>query len=334
VDAAVGTGADRDLQRGVALLLEAREELRAAGDLVHEADVLYYLGFGGLLDGKLEAALEAWQEAATLAARAGDTGREVRAQQRVTHILFDAGRREEAEQLLARSAERAPELSLVTQAQVWKSQGQYLTRYGVDIPKGRQLLERALEVGEQSGDFDLRLGSLAGLAEIEVLTGDAAAALRSSQAHLDVVRSLGQDWVLAAAEHWMAQSLLTAGDPAAAEPHARSAVAHATGDDISIAANARLDVARVEDALGREAEATAAFSEAGEAFRDIPFRADLAAFDLALGAFHIAHGRPGEGEPLVERARATFAEHLGPQTPFLAYAERAVEAARARAASR
>jgi hypothetical protein len=140
--------------------------------------------------------------------------------------------------------------------------------------------------------------------------------------------------VLAAAEHWMAQSLLAAGDPAAAEPHARSAVTHATGDDVSIAANARLDVARVEDALGREVEATAAFTEAGEAFREIPFRADLAAFDLALGAFHIAHGRPEEGQPLVERARATFAEHLGPQTPFLEYAERAVEAARARTASR
>ena len=127
----------------MAILLEAREELRAVGDLVHEADVLYYLGFGGLLDGNLDAALGAWQEAATLASRAGDPGREVRAQQRVIHALFDAGRRDEAEQLLRQAAERAPELSIVTRAQVWKSQGQYLTRYGIDVDEGRALLARA-----------------------------------------------------------------------------------------------------------------------------------------------------------------------------------------------
>ena len=334
VDTAVGTGGDRDVKRGVEILHQSREELRAAGDRAHESDVLYYLGFGGLIDGNLEAALGAWQEAAELAHQADDAGREIRALQRVSHILFDAGRRDEAEQLLRQSAERASELSVVTQAQVWKSQGQYLTRYGIDLEGGRALLERALEVGEQSGDFDLRIGSLTGLAEAAVVSGDRAAALRWAAIHLDLVTSLDQDWMVAAAEHWMAQALLTAGNPAAAEPHAQRAVEYATGDDVSIAANARLDVARVLDALDREAEAEAAFATAGAAFRQLPFQADVAGFDLALGAFHIANGRLEEGERLVAKARTAFEAFLGPDTPYLGYADRVTVAARGRAESR
>jgi predicted ATPase len=331
---AVGQGGDLDRQAGVAILLQAREELRAAGDLVHEADVLYYLGFGGFLDGNLEAALGAWQEAAALANQAGDAGREVRAQQRVTDALFDAGRRDEAEQLLRQAAERAPELSLVTRAQVWKTQGQHLTRYGIDIDEGRALLQRALEVGEQFGDFELRVGSLASLAEIDVITGQLADALRWSRSHLDLVTTLGHDWMLAAAEHWMTQSLLAAGDAPAAEPHALRAKELAAGHDPSIAANAQLDLARVHDALGREAEAAAAFSAAEDAFRTIPFQVDVASYELARGAFYIACGRLGEGEDMTARARASLESFLGPQTPFLPYADGIVAAARARSASR
>jgi tetratricopeptide (TPR) repeat protein len=292
---------------------------------------MYYLGFGGLLDGDLPAALSAWQEAAALAREAGDAGREVRAQQRVIHALFDVGRRDEAEQLLSQTVERAPELSLVTRAQVWKSQGQYLTRYGIDVDEGRALLARALEVGEQFGDFDLRIGSLAGMAEIDVITGAAADALRWSKAHLDLVTALGHDWMLAAAEHWMAQSLLAANDPSAAEPHARQAMALATGDDPSVAANAQLDLARVHDALGREADAAAVFDGASETFASLPFQVDVASYDLARGAFHIANGRDEEGEAHVARARTAYESFLGPQTPFLSYADRIVADAQERA---
>ncbi len=332
---AVGQGGDQDRQAGVAILLEARDELRAAGDLAHEADVLYYLGFGGLLDGNLDAALGAWQEAAALANQAGDAGREVRAQQRVIHALFDAGRRDEAEQLLRQAAERAPELSLVTRAQVWKSQGQYLTRYGIDVDEGRALLQRAHEVGEQFGDFDLRVGSLAGLAEIDVITGQPADALRWSQSHLDLVTALGHDWMLAAAEHWMAQSLLAAGDASAAEPHARRATELAHGDDPSIAANAQLDLARVHDALGREAEAAAVFATAEDAFRIHPVqgRRGLATSWPAAPSTSPTDGRT-RARSSRRRARASFESFLGPQTPFLPYADGIVAAARARSAVR
>jgi class 3 adenylate cyclase/tetratricopeptide (TPR) repeat protein len=333
LDTAVGPGrGGQDRQAGVAILLDAREELRAAGDQAHEADVMYYLGFGGLLDGNLPAALSAWQDAAALAHQAGDAGREVRAQQRVIHTLFDAGRRDEAEQLLRQAVERAPELSIATRAQVWKSQGQYLTRYGIDVEEGRALLQRALEVGEQFGDFDLRAGSLAGLAEIDVITGAAADALRWSQAHLDLVTALGHDWMLAAAEHWMAQSLLAAGDASAAEAHARRATTLATGDDPSVAANAQLDLARVYDALGRAGDASEVFDGATETFASLPFKVDVASFDLARGAFHIANGRADEGEAHVARARTAYEAFLGPQTPFLAYADRIVASAQERAA--
>jgi tetratricopeptide (TPR) repeat protein len=333
LDAAVGPGrGGQDRRAGVAILLEARDELRAPGDQAHEADVMYYLGYGGLLDGDLDVALNAWQEAASLAHEAGDAGREVRAQQRVVHALFDAGRRDEAERLLRQAVEHAPELSIATQAQVWKSQGQYLTRYGIDVDEGRALLERALEVGEQFGDFDLRAGSLAGLAEIDVITGAATDALRWSKAHLDLVTALGHDWMLAAAEHWMAQALLAAGDAPAAEPHARRATSLATGDDPSVAANAQLDLARVYDALGREADAAAVFEGATETFASLPFQVDVASFDLARGAFHIANGRADEGEVYVARARTAFESFLGPQTPFLAYAERVVAGAQERSA--
>jgi class 3 adenylate cyclase/tetratricopeptide (TPR) repeat protein len=332
IDAAVGTAADRDRARGVGFLLEAREELQAAGDGLHESDVMYYLGFAGLFDGNLEAALGAWQEAASLAKRAGDAGREIRAQQRVTHVLFEAGRREEAEALLNQTAALAADLSLVSQAHVWKSQGQFLTRYGVDIERGRELLVRAHEVGEECGDLDLRVGSLSALAESAVVTGDAAAALRWSRAQLDVVTALGQDWMVAAAEHWVAQSHLAAGDPAAAEPHVRRATELATGDEASIAANAQLDLAQVHDGLGREQEAAQVFDGVAEAFHRLPFRTDIASFDLALGAFHIGHGRPEVGEPLVARAREDFATFFGPETPFLGHVDRVVATARERAA--
>jgi tetratricopeptide (TPR) repeat protein len=334
IDAAVGTGGDRDRARGMAILLEARDELQTAGDGPHESDVLYYLGFGGLLGNDLEAALGAWQEAATLAHQAGDASREIRALQRVTHVLFEVGRRAEAEQLLGQTATLAADLSLVSQAQVWKSQGQFLTRYGVDIDRGRELLEQAHQVGEECGDMDLRVGSLSALAESAVVTGDAAAGLRWSQAQLDLVTALDQEWMVAAAEHWVAQSYLALGDAAAAEPHARRAAELATGDERSIAANAQLDLALVQDALGREAEAARILAGVEPVFRNLPFRADVASFDLAQGAFHIGHGRPEAGETLVARARAEFEAFLGPRTPFLVHADRVVEAARARAASR
>jgi predicted ATPase/class 3 adenylate cyclase len=334
IDAAVGTAGTRDLARGVAILLEAREELRAAGGDLHESDVLYYLGFGGLLEGNLEAALGAWQEAATIAHEAGDSGREIRALQRVTHALFEVGRRDEAERLLDHTATLAADLSLVSQAQVWKSQGQYLTRYGVDIERGRDLLVRAHQVGEECGDLDLRVGSLAALSESAVLTGDAAAALRWSQAQLDLVTALDQEWMVAAAEHWVAQAYLALGDAAAAEPHARRATELATGDEASSAANAQLDLALVHDALGREAEAAATLAAVEPVFHGLPFRTDVASFDLALGAFHVGHGRSKEGEPLVARARTEFETFLGPQTPFLAHADRVLAGARTRAAAR
>jgi tetratricopeptide (TPR) repeat protein len=330
IDAAVGTSADRDRASGVAILQDAREELRAAGDRLHESDVMYYLGFGGLLDGDLETALGAWQEAAALAHEAGDPGREIRALQRVTHALFEVGRREEAERLLDQTASLAADLSLVSQAQVWKSQGQFLTRYGVEIERGRELLVRAHQVGEEAGDFDLRVGSLSALAESAVVTGDAGAALRWAQAQLDLVTALGQEWMVAAAEHWVAQAHLAAGDPASAEPHARRATELATGDEVSIAANAQLDLAQVCDALGNEAEAAAVFDRAGGVFAWLPFRADRASFDLAYGAFHLTHGRTAEGERLVAKARSDFEMFLGPQTPFLAYADRIAAAARSR----
>jgi class 3 adenylate cyclase/tetratricopeptide (TPR) repeat protein len=334
IDAAVGTGGERDRARGVAFLVEAREELRAAGDHLHESDVLYYLGFGGLLDGDLQSALAAWQEAAALAHEARDPSREIRALQRVTHALFDIGRRDEAEQLLGQTAALAADLSLVSQAHVWKSQGQFLTRYGVDIARGRELLVRAHEVGEECGDFDLRVGSLSALAESGVVTGDAAAALRWATAELELVTELDQEWMIAAAEHWVAQSYLALGDPSTAEPHARRATELATGDEVSIEANAQLDLALVHDALGREAEAAATLAGVEPVFRRLPFRTDAASFDLALGAFHIGHGRFEEGEPLVARARADFESFLGPQTPFIGHTDRIATAARARAAAR
>jgi class 3 adenylate cyclase/tetratricopeptide (TPR) repeat protein len=330
LDAAVGTGGERDRPRGVALLLEAREELQAAGDPLHESDVLYYLGFGGLLDGDLDAALGAWQGAAELARAAGDPSREIRALQRVTHALFEVGRREEAEQLLERTAALAADLSRVTQAQVWKSQGQFLTRYGVDLDRGRDLLVQAYEVGEECGDFDLRVGSLSALAESAVVTDDGAAALLWSEAELELVTALDQEWMVAAAEHWVAQSHLALGDPAAAEPHARRATELATGDEASIAANAQLDLALVQDALGHEADAAAIFESAATVFAWLPFKTDRASFDLALGAFHLAHGRTEEGERLIAKARSAFEAFLGPQTPFLTYVDRIAAEARRR----
>jgi len=140
--------------------------------------------------------------------------------------------------------------------------------------------------------------------------------------------------MLAGAEHWMAHSLLAAGDPTAAESHARRATELAHGDDPSIAANAQVDLARVHDALGRAAEAETVFMTAGEAFRTVPFQVDVATYELARGAFHIANGRSDEGEDLVARARASLESFLGPQTPFLPYADRIVAAARARSTAR
>jgi tetratricopeptide (TPR) repeat protein len=334
IDAAVGTGGERDRARGVGILREARDELRAAGDPAHESDVGYYLGFGALFDSDLATALTAWQEAAALAREAGDPAREIRALQRVTHALFELGRRDEAERLLEQTAALAGGLSLVSQAQVWKSEGQYLTRYGVDLDRGRELLVRAHEVGEECGDLDLRVGSLSALAESAVVTGDAEAALAWSQAQLELVTALDQEWMVAAAEHWVVQSQLALGAASAAEPHARRAADLASGDELSIAANAQLDLALVHDALGREAEAAATLAAVEPVFRRLPFRADVASFDLALGAFHIGHGRSEEGEPMVARARADLEAFLGPQTPFLGHADRVVAAARARAASR
>ena len=333
LDAAVSEG-DHDRLRAVELLGEARADLQSAGDVVHESDLVYYLGFNSWLAADLPTALAVWQEAADLARAAGDAGRETRARQRIIHVLFELGRRDEAERLLTRSVEQASELSLVTQAGVWKSQGQYLTRYGVDIPAGRDLLRRAAEVGEEVGDFDLRYGSLVALAEIDLVTGDAAQALTWSEEVVAFVTRLGHAWMMPEAERWMAHALLATGAIASAATHAEHAMDIVLPDDVFSTASARLALATVRDAQGRDAEAAELFAQATAVLETTAFQTDRAAVDLAYGAFHLAHGRTAEGEALVSQARERYEAFLGPQTPFLPYVDRIAAAARARAAPR
>ncbi len=164
--------------------------------------------------------------------------------------------------------EQASELSLVTQAGVWKSQGQYLTRYGVDIPAGRDLLRRAAEVGEEVGDFDLRYGSLVSLAEIDLVTGDAAQALAWSEEVVAFVTRLGHAWMMPEAERRMAHALLATGSIAGAATHAEHALEIVVADDVLGTASARLALATVRDAQGREAEAARALRPGCRGHRD------------------------------------------------------------------
>ncbi len=333
LDAAVSDG-DHDRLRAAELLGEARADLQAAGDVIHESDLVYYLGFNSWLAADLPTALEVWREAADLARAAGDAGRETRARQRIIHVLFELGRRDEAERLLERSVEQASELSLVTQAGVWKSQGQYLTRYGVDIPAGRDLLRRAAEVGEEVGDFDLRYGSLVSLAEIDLVTGDAAQALAWSEEVVAFVTRLGHAWMMPEAERRLAHALLTTGSIAEAATHAEHALEIVVVDDTLGTASARLALATVRDAQGREAEAAELFAQAAAVVETSAFQTDRAAIELSYGAFHLANGRTVEGEALVSQARERYEAFLGPQTPFLPYVDRVATAARSRAVSR
>ena len=333
LDAAVSDG-DHDRLRAAELLGEARADLQAAGDVIHESDLVYYLGFNSWLAADLPTALEVWREAADLARAAGDAGRETRARQRIIHVLFELGRRDEAERLLERSVEQASELSLVTQAGVWKSQGQYLTRYGVDIPAGRDLLRRAAEVGEEVGDFDLRYGSLVSLAEIDLVTGDAAQALAWSEEVVAFVTRLGHAWMMPEAERRLAHALLTTGAIAEAATHAEHALEIVVVDDTLGTASARLALATVRDAQGREAEAAELFAQAAAVVETSAFQTDRAAIELSYGAFHLANGRTVEGEALVSQARERYEAFLGPQTPFLPYVDRVATAARSRAVSR
>ena len=127
----------------------------------------------------------------------------------------------------------------------------------------------------------------------------------------------------------MAQSLLAAGDASAAEPHARRATELATGDDPSIAANAQLDLARVHDALGREAEAAPCSRRPGAPSTDpVPGGRGL----VRSGPRRLPHRERtrGGGEDHAARARASYESFLGPKTPFLPYADRVVAAARPR----
>ena len=323
LDAAVSEG-DHDRSRAVEILGEARADLQSVGDVVHESDLVYYLGFNSWLAADLPTALAVWREAADLARAAGDAGRETRARQRIIHVLFELGRRDEAERLLDADASRAPsELSLVTQAGVWKSQGQHLTQYGVDIPAGRDLLRRAAEVGEEVGDFDLRYGSLVSLAEIDLVTGDVLAVHRlvggarglrePSGPRLDDARG---------------------GTPDGPSPprhgrHPRSGHAcRACRRDRPVADDA-LATASVRpcwpwSAMRRtgEAEAAELFAEAAAVIETTAFQIDRAAVELAYGAFHLAHGRTAEGEALVTEARKRYEAFLGPKTPFLPYVDR------------
>ena len=330
----IGRGEQSDKTEAIALLREAADDLEAAGDLVHQADALYFLGMEGWWDGDLAKAREIWDRGAEVAHRSGSAGREVGFLLQLSRLEDVQGRQQQAAAYIARAAELAAETSRLTQSQVWRLQGAYLFEAGGDRADAIRLMTDSLVVAEESDDFTSRYYALHRLGELALVVGDLETASARFREAVDLVEAADHIGWLPEAHRHLAQVLVEQGDLSGAERHALRGVATVAPDDVFSVASTKMALGMLRDAQGRADEAGELLIEALHVARTSNYTSNVTEMLLALGVHQIANGQTAAGEATTTEARQIFSSCYGPRTPFLAYADRLAAAARARAAAR
>ena len=244
------------------LLADAIEDLHAAGDLAHEAEVRIFQAYDGWWDGDVEKAAVAWSQAADVARQAGDAGRETRALIMQSRARWALGQLPEMEALTRRASELAPTTSRLTQSKVWVTEADRLWDSGADLERARSLFADAYQVAEEADDFAARYIALSNLARTSYEAGDLDAAASLLEEVVEMVESVHHVGWIPEAQRQLAQVLIEMGDIAGAEVHALRAIeVVAPGDTFSIASS-KMALGRVRDQQGRPLEAAELLTEA------------------------------------------------------------------------
>ncbi len=332
IDVWLGVGHAEGLQAGLALLNEARQELEHAGDQEHLADVLYDLAWEGWWLGDVERARAGWERAADLARKIGDPARETRALLRISGAHAQMGQIDEAEGVLDRALKLSEATSRLSQAEVWLVRGPTLYFTGRDPDAGRELIERALVVAEESGSREHRERALQMLGYVALIEGDLSGAVARFEEQVAILAEVGHAGRLPEADRNLAGALVDAGDIERAEFHALRAVETVEPDDWFTVGTSRVALGRVRDAQGREDEAAQLIREGRETVERTAFQLEMGELYAMEAEFHLGHGREEEGTRVLDRARQSILAVSGPASPLLAYIERRAAEARRRSA--
>ena len=151
---------------------EAGSQVEAALGAVEELDpgselarVLHRSARVEALAGRLERAEELLLQALDAAALAGDEGVRAAIGGTLAHVLLDAGRTEEALQLLEAVSSAADDDDVVTQV-TWRSARARALASTARTDDARELARQAIRLAEQTDLMDLRAGALIELAEV------------------------------------------------------------------------------------------------------------------------------------------------------------------------
>jgi class 3 adenylate cyclase/tetratricopeptide (TPR) repeat protein len=330
----IGPGHASDKNRAMILLADAVEDLHAAGDLAHEAEVRIFQAYDGWWDGDVEKAATAWGQAADVARQAGDAGRETRALIMESRARWSLGQLPEMEALTRRATELAPTTSRLTQSKVWVTEADRLWDSGADLERARSMFADAYQVAEEADDFAARYIALGDLARTSYEAGDLDAAASLLEEVVEMVESVHHLGWIPEAQRQLAQVLLEMGDVDGAEVHALRAIEVVAPDDTFSVASSKMALGRVRDQQGRPLEAAELLTEAVDIGHRIGFLSQQPEFDLALGVFQLANGRSAEGEATLAVVRRQVTELYGPKSPSLGFVDRQEAAARARATAR
>ena len=331
----VGKGKASDKGQAITLLHEAAAELHTAGDLAREASVYYWLGYEGWWDDDLVSAQATWERGAEIARAAGDVRFEFQnVFQAVSAIYQTEGMSADFNRVLDRARQLAPETTRGGQAWFRRSEawGSFLT--GGDPTAALAELAAVLAIDEEIDSFNNRYSTLGRISDIQYLTGDLSTVRRTYEAMVALVEGANHlGWIPEAHRH-LAQVLVELGDLETAEHHALRAVDTVAADDVFSVASTKMALGMVRDVQARAAEAAELFEHVAAWADTTAYLAERPGIDAAIGAFHLANGRPADGPRFLARARETAIHHFGPRTPLLGYIDRLEADARARAAAR
>ena len=316
---------------GVALemLADARRLLEEAGDLPHLVEVVHTVGFGDWAKGKLNDAIDGWEEAAAIAQSIPDPARDARLQLQIARAHALAGRLplaierlEAVETINAKLGDRRTRIDTARSRAVW-----------ILAPRSASAAAAALaalvpEI-EETGDNDTLEAVLSQMGNQQARAGDLTGARASLERALQLSETATHTGRIPENAADLADLLVELGEIDVAERHAARAIETAGEWDVTARARSLTAMGRVRRAQGRIEEGEALVRQAVAVIGDTEYVSLHHEVMGDLAILLLETGRTEEGELWAERALAS-ARLAGEESPTARIIERELNEARAR----